>query len=196
MGIAEPIHRYTAEEYYRLEEKAESRSEFFKGEIFAMAGGSARHAMIAGNILRRLGNQLEGTPCIPFGSDLRLKVKSTGLRTYPDVSVYCGKREIDPEDPAGQTYTNPSLLVEVLSPTTEEYDRGTKASHYRRIESLQAIFLVSQDMPRVEVHLRQPDGSWLLREHDGMDSTLRLDALGVKLSFGEIYQAVDFTTDQ
>src|SRR5437762_3035052 len=103
MTTPEPVRRFTPEEYYRLEAQADHRSEYYNGEIFAMAGGSARHSMIGGNILRHFGNKLEGTPCVPFGSDLKLKVKATGLRTYPDGSVYCGQRELDPEDPAGQT---------------------------------------------------------------------------------------------
>jgi Uma2 family endonuclease len=196
MTTPEPIHRYTPEEYYRLEAQADHRSEFYNGEIFAMAGGSARHSMIGGNVLRHFGNKLEGTRCVPFGSDLKLKVKATGLRTYPDGSVYRGDRELDPEDPAGQTYTSPTALVEVLSPSTESYDRGVKAYHYRHIESLRVILLVSQEAPRVETHVRQPDGSWCLREFDGMEQVLRLDAIGVELPFTAIYQGVDFSSDK
>ena len=195
MGTPEPLHRYTLAEYYELEAAADARSEFYDGEIFLMAGGSARHSMIGGNILRYLGNQLEGTPCHPFGPDLKMKVKATGLSTYPDVSVYCGKRELDPLDRAAQTYLNPTLIVEVLSPTTETYDRGKKALNYRRVESLQMILLVSQDTPGVETHVRQPDGSWTLREHDGMEKVLRLDAIGVDLPLAEIYRGVDFASE-
>ena len=150
MSISQHVRRFTPDEYYRLEAEADYRSEFYDGEIFAMAGGSARHSRICANILRHLGNKLEGTPCVPFGSDLKFRVKATGLRTYPDVSVYCGKRELDPDDPARQTYMNPTVLAEVLSPSTEQYDRGTKSVHYRRIESLKIILLVSQDEARVE----------------------------------------------
>ena len=191
MGIAEPIRRYTSAEYYALEAEADERSEYFDGEIFVVSGGSARHSMIGGNIIRHLGNQLLGTPCNPFGPDLKLKVKATGLRTYPDVSVYCGKREVDPEDPAAQTYMNPTMVVEVLSPTTETYDRGKKALYYRRVESLQILLLVSQEMPRVETHTRQLDGSWSLREHDGMGTVLRLEAIGTELPLAEIYRGVE-----
>ena len=196
MSHAQQLRRFTPDEYYRLEAQADHRSEFYDGEIFAMAGGSARHNRTCLNILRHLGNKLDGTPCVPYGSDLKLRVKATGLRTYPDVSVYCGKLELDPDDPARQTYMNPTLLAEVLSPSTEQYDRGTKSAHYRRIESLKIILLVSQDEPRVETHMRQPDGSWSLREYEGMDQVLPLGAIGVELPLAAIYQGVDFTSDQ
>lgn len=195
MGTPEPLRRYTPAEYYELEAAADARSEFYDGEIFLMSGGSARHSMIGGNILRHLGNKLEGTPCHPFGPDLKMKVRATGLCTYPDVSVYCGTRELEPGDRTAQTYVNPTLIVEVLSPTTETYDRGKKALNYRRVESLQMILLVSQDMPCVETHVRQSDGSWTLREHDGMEKVLRLDAIGVELPLAEIYRSVDFASE-
>jgi Uma2 family endonuclease len=196
MSYAQKVRRYTPDEYYRLEVQADHRSEFYDGEIFAMAGGSARHNRICLNILRHLGDKLEGRPCVPFGLDLKLRVKATGLRTYPDVSVYCGKRELDPDDPARQTYMNPTVLAEVLSPSTEQYDRGTKSVHYRRIESLKIILLVSQDESRVEAHVRQADGSWSLREYEGMDQVLPLEAIGVELPLAAIYQGVDFTSDE
>jgi Uma2 family endonuclease len=196
MSQAQQIRRYAPDEYYRLEVQADHRSEFFNGEIFAMAGGSLRHGRICANIVGDLWSKLGGTPCVPFGSDLKLRVKATGLRTYPDVSAYCGKPELDPDDPARQTYMNPTMLAEVLSPSTEQYDRGTKSVHYRRIESLKVILLVSQDEPRVDEHVRQPDGSWSLREYVGMDQVLPLEAIGVELPLAAIYQGVDFTSDE
>ncbi len=196
MSHVQQVRRCTPDEYYRLEAEADHRSEFYDGEISAMAGGSARHGQICANIVGHLGNKLAGTSCVPFGSDLKLRVKATGLRTYPDVSVYCGKRELDPDDPARQTYVNPTVLVEVLSPSTEQYDRGTKSVHYRRIETLQIILLVSQDEARVETHVRQRDGSWSLREYGGMDQALPLEAISAELPLTAIYQGVDFTSDQ
>ncbi len=196
MSHAQQLRRFTPDEYYRIEAQADFRSEYYDGEIFAMAGGSLRHNRISVNIIRHLGSKLEGTPCVPFSSDLKLRVKATGLRTYPDVSVYCGKPELDTDDPARQTYMNPTVLAEVLSPSTQEYDRGTKSTHYRRIDSLKILFLVSQDEARVEEHVRQPDGSWSLREYEGMDQVLPLEAIGVQLPLTAIYQGVDFTTDE
>jgi Uma2 family endonuclease len=196
MSQAQQIRRYTPDEYYRLEAAADHRSEYFNGEIFAMAGASFRHNRICGNILRHLGNKLESKPCVPYGIDLKLRVQATGLRTYPDVSVYCGKPELDLDDPTRQTYINPTVLAEVLSPSTEDYDRGKKPAHYRRIESLRTILLVSQEEARVEEHVRQPDGSWNLRDYDGLDKVLPLESIGIELSLAEIYQGVDFTTEE
>ena len=196
MSQVQQIRRYTPDEYYRLEVQADHRSEYFAGEIFAIAGGSARHSRICANILGDLWSKLKGKPCVPFGSDLKLRVNATGLRTYPDVSVYCGTLELDPDDPAKQTYTNPTVLIEVLSPSTEQYDRGTKSVHYRRIESLKTILLVSQNEARVEEHVKQVDGSWSLREYEGIDKVLPLQAIGVELPLAAIYQGVDFTNDE
>ena len=196
MSQPRQLRRYTPDEYFRLEAQADHRSEFYDGEVFAMAGGSVRHSRISGNIYYDLRNKLDGMPRVPFGSDLKLRVKATGLRTYPDVSAYCGKLEIDPDDPARQTYMNPTVLAEVLSPRTEQYDRGTKSAHYRRIESLKIILLVCQDEARVEAQVRQPDGSWSLREYEGLDQVVPLEAIGVQLPLTDIYQGVNFTTDE
>ena len=193
MSVAKPLKRYSPAEYYELEEHADYRSEYFDGEIFAMAGGTQPHSLICANLIREIGNQLKGKPCAIYDSNMRLKVKATGLRTYPDASVYCGVRELDPEDSTGQTLTNPTVLFEVLSPSTEAYDRGVKAPHYRRIESLQALVLVSQDAPRVESYFRQADGTWALNELEGLDQVLRLAAIHVSLPLVEIYDRIEFT---
>ena len=123
---------------------------------------------------------------------MRLRVKATGLRTYPDVSVYCGPLELDPEDPTGQTLTNPSVIIEILSPSTESYDRGLKASNYRRIESLQAPVFINQEQPRVEAYFRQADGTWAFREIEGLDKVLKIEAIGVAIPLSEIYDRIDF----
>ncbi len=208
MGIAKPTKRYTPAEYYELEQKAEYKSDYYDGEIFpsgevgpdgqviAMAGGSVRHSLLCSNLVGELRQRLKGKPCIAFESNVRLKIKATGLRTYPDVTVYCGQREHDPEDLSRQTLFNPTVLFEVLSPTTEGYDRGTKASHYRRIDSLQAIVLVVQDSPHAEVHVRQSDGSWAIRDYEGLETILPLPAIDVELPLAEIYEHVDFNSDE
>ena len=131
MAVAETVRKLTEAEYLALERAAESKSEFFDGEMFAMAGGSPMHALIAANLIRELGMKLKGRPCKPFTSDLRLKVEATGLLTYPDVSVLCGPLQFaaDTDD----TVVNPTLLIEVLSDSTEAYDRGEKFQHYRQM---------------------------------------------------------------
>src|SRR5436190_2986106 len=126
MGLPQPIRRFTPAEYYRMERDAPYKSDYYTGEIFAMAGGTARHSLICSNHVRELGNRLIDTPCVVYESNLRLKVKATGLRTYPATSVYCDPMERDEEDPYAETYTNPSVLFEVLSKSTEGYDRGLK----------------------------------------------------------------------
>jgi Uma2 family endonuclease len=196
MGLPQPVKRYVIEEYYGLEREAPGRSEFYQGEIFAMAGASATHSRICSNLIREAGSQLKGKPCEVFESNLRLRIKATGLRTYPDASVFCGSLEKDPEDPNGETYVNPTVVIEVLSRSTEGYDRGFKSENYRQIESLQAYILLSQSAPHAESYERQIDGSWVLREVRGLDAMLAIPAIGVNLSLREIYERVNFADAQ
>ena len=195
MGLAQPVHRFSVAEYYALEEAAEYRSEFFDGEIFAMAGASARHSLVSVNLLGELGNRLKGKRGAVYESNLRLKVEASGLRSYPDAAVYCGKLEIDSEDPRGETAVNPTVVFEVLSPSTEAYDRGKKAENYRLIPSLKAYVLISQDRAKVEVFERVGDGFWRLSEAGGLEGTIALECLEITLSLGEIYEGVEFDVE-
>ena len=192
MGLPQTVARFTPVEYYRLEHASETKSEFHHGEIFAMAGASIEHSQICTNLIFEIQSRLKGTPCVPLGSDTRLKVESTGLRVYPDVGIYCGPIEIDPEDPASQTATNPTVLFEVLSKSTESYDRGTKAQNYRQIKSLRAHILLSQNEPRAEIYERGVDGGWLLREVSGLESTLAIPSIDVTIPLADLYARVDF----
>lgn len=192
MTLPEPVKRYTPQEYYHLERGAPYKSDYYKGEIFAMAGGTARHSLIETNIIRELSTRLKGTPCATHGPDLRLKIKAGGLRVYPDASVYCSPLQYDEEDPFSETATNPTLLVEVLSPSTEAYDRGLKSASYRQIESLQAFLIVWQESPHVEWYERQSDGSWALREETRPEASVHLRSLCIDLPLAEIYDRVDF----
>jgi len=151
-------YHYTYEEYLALEHAAETKHEFVGGEILAMAGGTARHSALAFRIGGALYSALP-SGCTAFQSDMRLRVLATGRATYPDVSMVCGPIEFDPADPRQTTITNPTLLIEVLSPNTEEVDRGDKWRDYQRIPSLQEYVLVSQD-PRVEIYRRLGSGNW------------------------------------
>ncbi len=155
-------YRYTYDEYLALERDSEMKHEFADGEIYAMAGGSLRHSALASRISAAL-ESARPSDCIAFQSDMRLRVLATGRATYPDASMVCGPIQLDPADPSGTTITNPSLLVEVLSPSTEEVDRGSKMEDYQRIPSLQEYVLVSQQ-PRVEIYRRLSSGSWEYRE--------------------------------
>lgn len=161
------------------------RHEFLDGVIYAMAGGSPAHAALAARVIRQLGPQLEGKGCEIFTSDLRVRVAATGLATYPDVTVVCGQLERDPEDPA--TVLNPIVLVEVLSDSTAEYDRGEKLDHYRRVTSLREVVLVAHSAPMVEVWLRAENGSWS-NEGRGAGETVRLPSIGCSLVVDDIYR--------
>ncbi|HLC17134.1 MAG TPA: Uma2 family endonuclease [Thermodesulfovibrionia bacterium] len=153
--------RYTPEEYLALERKAEYKSEFVNGRIFAMSGASRKHNLIAGNIFRELSLQFKNRPCEVYMSEMRVKVSPTGMYTYPDVVAVCG--DISLEDIHNDTLINPTVIVEVLSESTEAYNRGEKFAHYRSLESLQEYILVAQDKVRVERFVRQGK-LWVLYE--------------------------------
>ena len=157
-SLPQSHHDYTFADYLALERDSEIKHEFDAGEILAMSGGTARHSALAANIVIALGTT-RGPGCTVFQSDMRVRIAATGRATYPDASMVCGPLEYDLEDAARTTITNPTLIVEVLSVTTEKGDRGNKWMHYQRIPSLQEYVLVSQD-PRIEVFRRMPSGSW------------------------------------
>ena len=192
MGVAQTQRRYTPEEYYALERDAAYKSEYYDGEIFAMAGGTSIHSRIITNILGELHGRLKASPCSVYESNLRVLVRATGLRTYPDASVFCGAIEYDPEDPKNTTAVNPTVLFEVLSPSTELYDRGSKADHYRRIESLKTHVLVAQSAPHVEVYHRQSGNAWTFVEEKELSAMLVIPAIKVELLLGDIYAGVEF----
>jgi len=181
------------EEYLAMEEQADHKSEYFNGEIFAMVGASINHNRITGNINAFFNTALARSTCESFASDMRLQVKANGLYTYPDVMVVCGK----PEFATGRndTITNPILIVEVLSPSTKNYDRGQKFMLYRAIETLLDYVLVDQDRPHVEYFHRLDDGRWILTEFDTMDASLQLEALQLEIPLSRIYQKVDWQTE-
>jgi Uma2 family endonuclease len=184
------VQRLTEQEYLAVERAAPFKSEFIGGEMFAMAGGSPMHSLIAANLIGELRTRLKGCPCRPFTSDLRLKVEATGLFTYPDVSVVCGPLQFA----AGtdDTVVNPTLLIEVLSDSTEAYDRGEKFQHYRQLPALKEFLLVSQRLPRIEQFLRRPNEEWALRTAQGLEATLALPSLEITLELNEVYAGVEF----
>jgi Uma2 family endonuclease len=178
--------KYSFEEYLQLEELSPAvKHEFLRGEVWAMAGGSPDHAAIAADVTTLLNNQLRDQPCRVYSSDLRVRVTGTGLATYPDVTVVCGKLEVDPEDRKGHTAVNPRLVIEVLSPSTEDYDRGEKLDQYKRVESLQEVVLISHDERCVEIVRRSGDG-WVRSEH--RDGAPRLVAVACVLPVDEVYR--------
>jgi Uma2 family endonuclease len=179
--------KLTPQEYLDLEELAEYKSEYYQGEIFAMSGGSPSHALIATNFARALGNALQGSGCRVYNSDLRVHVPAITFYAYPDISVVCGKLELtgDRQD----NLANPVLIVEVLSPSTESYDRGEKFSLYRSIPSLREYVLVAQNRLSVEVFHRNDAGIWEL--HLPEEGKVALASIGCTVRLDDVYADVE-----
>lgn len=178
---------YTAEEYLALERNASSKSEFHDGQIFAMTGASREHNLISVNIASELHRQLKNRPCEAYVNDMRVKAAKARSYHYPDIAVVCGKPEF--EDAHVDTLLNPTLLIEVLSDSTEAYDRGGKFAHYRKIETLREYLLVMQDQPAIERYVRQGD-VWILSEALGLEASLTLESIDCRLSLREVYLKV------
>jgi len=167
---AVPRAKLTPAEYLAAERKAAFRSEYLNGEMFAMAGASYPHTRINDNLIIALGARLKGGPCFPLSRDMRVKVSRTGLYTYPDALVVCGQPEF--EDGQRDTLLNPQVVIEVLSESTESYDRGAKFRHYQQVPSLREYVLIAQDEPVCERFVRQPDETWVLTTVTGLDREL------------------------
>ena len=179
-------------EYAKVEEETRERFEYLNGEVFAMSGGTLPHNQIIARLMQRLGGVHRGKGCETLGSSQRIVVLATGLETYPDVSVTCGKVHL-----AGtnrMAIANPMVLVEVLSKSTEAYDRGEKSAHYRRIESLQEYLLIAQGTVRVERYRRAGNNAWVLSEFTEEGAMLELASLGIEIPISAIYDGVEFGT--
>lgn len=187
--MAEPAHhRFSFDEYLLLEDDSGIKHEFLDGQVWAMSGGSPDHAATAGNVLTLLNVQLSGKKCRVFTSDLRIRVVATGLGTYPDVSVVCGRLEFDPQDSKQHTVVNPRVLVEVLSPLRRApYDRGEKLRHYQAIPALDEIVLVAHGRREIEIVRREPDGSW--SRHVARDGEVaHLSSIACDLGVADVYR--------
>jgi Uma2 family endonuclease len=182
--------RVTPEEYLALERASPYKSEYFDGELFAMTGASRRHNLISLNIGAELRAPLHDRPCEVYTNDMRVKVSSSGLYTYPDVVVVCEEPVF--EDTAGDTLLNPILLVEVLSKSTADYDRGSKFEHYRTLVSLQEYLLVAQEKPHLMHYVRQSDLTWLLEETHESTGSVHLPSIRCDLALSEVYAKVHF----
>lgn len=186
-----PQHQLSPAAYLAFERaQTDARHEYLNGEITAMSGASLVHNIIVSNLIISLGIQMRGRSCNVFASDMRVKIPATGLYTYPDISALCSAPEL--EDDTADTLLNPSVIVEVLSPSTEAYDRGAKFAHYQSIEALQAYVLVAQDQLRIEVFLRREHGNWLYSVADIPEATVRLDSIDSELILAEVYEGVRF----
>ena len=191
---AVPKPTYTFEEYLAREKNALTKSEYYRGQIFAMAGASPRHNMIAVNAVASLRVRLRGSPCRPFHSDQRIRIPASGLATYPDVSIVCGDLQLDAVD--RDAIVNPRVICEVLSKSTESYDRGKKFDLYRQLESLQEYVLVAQDEPQVDHYVLQAHGSWLLTVFKGLEAKLEFPSLSIELLLSEIYEDIEFGPEE
>jgi Uma2 family endonuclease len=186
--IAQPDRVWTVDEYLRFERASESKHEYTNGTVHAMAGASAAHNTITGNIFASLHGQLRSRPCTLFPSDMRLKIPQEHSYTYPDIAVVCG--EIVYDDSEQDTLLNPTVLIEVLSPSTEMYDRGKKSQRYRMLPSLREYLLVAQDIPYIEHFVRYSDHQWLLSDVRSTQTALLLPSIDCTLLFSDIYAKV------
>ena len=191
MLVREPLIAYgkqsfSIDEYLKMELTAVEKHEYYQGEIFAMAGASPRHNVIFSNLFVELGNQLKGKPCQPYGSDLRIHIPENSLYTYPDISIIC--RDIVGPEEDNETAILPTVLIEILSPSTKDYDRGTKFKLYRDIPSLREYVLVDSDAISVEVFRINSEGNWQLYEYKTPNEILEIKSLDFQLSLKEIYE--------
>jgi Uma2 family endonuclease len=184
-----PKSLISPQEYLERERRAEYKSEYIAGEVLAMAGASREHNLISTNILVEFVTQLRGHSCEAYGSDMRVRIGLAEKYVYPDVTVVCGKPQF--EDKHLDVLLNPLLIVEVLSPTTERYDRGTKCAAYRNLESVQECLLVSQNTVRVDHYVRQPSGEWVIRQFNRLEDSIRLVSVPAVLKLSEVYRQVD-----
>lgn len=198
MGLAKIKQSYSAEYYLKLERSSEERYEYLDGEIYLMAGESEAHGDICTNIVREISTQLKGTPCrvrskdtkVRSGAIEKLRLTNRGLFSYPDAVVICGATQFHDEEK--DVVTNPTVIIEVLSLSTAEFDRGEKFMRYRNWNpTLTDYLLISQDKPLVEHFVRQTDGNWLFLEHRDVHSDFRIESINCTLSLSEIYDRVD-----
>jgi Uma2 family endonuclease len=188
-----PKTKLTSAEYLEFERKSEIKHEYFNGEIFVMSGAKRNHNKVATNINGLVWQHLKGKNCESYSNDMRVFVPKTGLYTYPDLVVVCGEPLF--QDNVFDTLLNPVLLIEVLSETTESYDRGKKFQHYRSIESLEEYVLVSQTEARIEKYVKHGDGFWLLSEAVGLDSEIEFSSIECRIALAEVYDKIEFENE-
>ena len=187
----QPILRPIAEqEYLALDRVADRRSEYHDGQMFLMSGASNEHNLIVGEVIRNIGNTLVNSPCNVYPSDMRIQIPGRRNYVYPDVSVVCAEPQFD--DKRSEILLNPNLIIEVLSPSTQHFDRGKKFDLYRSIPSVQEYVLVAQDEPRVAVYQRRANEEWAFTEAEGLKGKIRLYSVGCDLGLKEIYRKIVF----
>jgi len=185
----QPKPYLTPQQYLEIERSAERKSEYYNGEMFLMSGGTRKHGKVIDNLSRSLGNRLDDKPCFAYSSEVRLWIQASGLFTYPDIMVVCEPERTSPDDE--DSLTNPTVIVEVLSPTTEAYDRGKKFGHYLRIPSLRDYVLVSQEELRIDHFTIQPGATHTFRQYRNLDDLLELPSIDCAIPLREIYHKTD-----
>lgn len=190
---AQPRHYITEEAYLEQERRSITKSEYYDGHVYAMTGAKESHNLIAGNLIASLHGQLRQKPCRVYPSDMRVKVLSTGLNTYPDVVIVCGQPQFF--DEKRDTLTNPTVIIEILSPSTERYDRGVKFRHYRTIETLRDYLLIAQDRHSIEHYTRHENGQWLLEDASGTDASVTIASIACMLLIKDVYEKVELEED-
>ncbi len=192
MALAKAYPIFSVEDYLDFERVQVERHEFLDGSVYAMAGESPNHSTICFNLYALIGPQLRGKNCRGFSPNMKIATNEKGLYSYPDLAIICGQPTF--YDGTKDVITNPTLIVEVLSPSTESYDRGEKFLRYtNQIETLLNYILISQDKPLIEIFSRQENGGWEKSEVAGLDSVLRIDSIECEIALAELYEAVDFT---
>lgn len=187
----QPLIHLTPEQYLSQERQSDTKSEYFDGEIFAMAGTSREHNQISANLVRVLGNQLLDKPCSVYSSDMKVRIEKARKYTYPDLVIACQTERF--EDEHRDVLLNPVAILEILSDSTEAYDRGRKFLHYQLLDSLIDYLLVSQDAPRIERFARQQNNAWLYAEFHGLDAVVEIESIGCSLRLGDVYHKVDLS---
>lgn len=187
--------KYTLEEYLELDRNSEERLEYWQGEIFNMSGVSPNHALVEVNFTINIGNQIAGRKCRIFPANVRIKVPSMPPYRYGDLSALCGEPQFE-KIGGVEALTNPSLIIEVLSPSTEAYDRGEKFSHYQSIPNFSEYLLVAQHRPHIVHLVKQDDGAWIHREFNDLDAVLKLASLDCEITLRDIYQNVSFASTE
>ncbi len=199
MEVREPAEayskrKYSIEEYLEMESAATEKHEYYQGEIFAMSGPKYQHVLVTGNIYNVLKNKLKGKPCRPLGSDMRVHIEKNTLFTYPDISVVCGEPEFLNNDE--WNLLNPTVIIEVLSPSTKNYDRGDKFNLYRDIPALREYILVDPETVGIEAFYINGHGQWELKEYKDMDETLQIKAIKVSLKLDAIYEGTKIASNK
>lgn len=190
-AIRQQTQTMTVEEYLAFERASEEKHEYLNGEIFLMSGASRHHNLVMGNTFASLHKQLRQRPASVLPCLMRIKVEKTGLYTYSDICVVFDPLQLE-DDEYDDTLLNPTLIVEVLSPSTESYDRGRKFQHYRALASLQEYVLIAQDSTHIERYLRQPNDEWLLADATGLDASIELSSIGCTLALADVYEKLTF----